>query len=108
MQQSRPAFLRLELSDWVESEFRLPVANILDLSCETSPEAAAQMIRQFWGLGEKPIGNVLGLLEVNGILVFSLAENTATVDAFSFWRNHRPFVFLNNYKSAEHSIYDSV
>jgi len=100
--------LGLELSDWVESEFRLPVANILDLSCETSPEAAAQTIRQFWGLGEKPIGNVLGLLEVNGILVFSLAENTATVDAFSFWRNHRPFVFLNNYKSAEHSIYDSV
>jgi Zn-dependent peptidase ImmA (M78 family)/transcriptional regulator with XRE-family HTH domain len=100
--------LGLELSDWVESEFRLPVANILDLSYETSPEAAAQTIRQFWGLGEKPIGNVLGLLEVNGILVFSLAENTATVDAFSFWRNHRPFVFLNNYKSAEHSIYDSV
>jgi Zn-dependent peptidase ImmA (M78 family)/DNA-binding XRE family transcriptional regulator len=100
--------LGLQLSDWVEGEFRLPKANVLDLSYETDPEAAARTLRQFWSLGEKPIGNVLGLLEVNGILVFSLAENTATVDAFSFWRNDRPFVFLNNYKTAEHSIYDSV
>lgn len=100
--------LGLQLSDWVEGEFRLPDANVLDLSYETNPEVAARVLRQFWGLGEKPIGNVLGLLEVNGILVFSLAHNTAAVDAFSFWRNARPFVFLNNYKTAEHSIYDSV
>jgi Zn-dependent peptidase ImmA (M78 family)/DNA-binding XRE family transcriptional regulator len=100
--------LGLQLSDWVEGEFRLPKANILDLSYETDPESAARSLRQFWSLGEKPIGNVLGLLEVNGIRVFSLAENTATVDAFSFWRDGRPFVFLNNFKTAEHSIHDSV
>jgi Zn-dependent peptidase ImmA (M78 family) len=100
--------LGLQLTDWVESEFRLPKANVLDLSYETDPEVAAGSLRQFWSLGEKPIGNVLGLLEVNGVRVFSLAENTATVDAFSFWRNERPFVFLNNFKTAEHSIWDSV
>ena len=100
--------LGLQLSDWVESEFRLPQTNLLDLSYETDPEVAARSLRAFWGLGEKPIGNVIALLEVNGILVFSLAENTAAVDAFSFWRNDRPFIFLNNYKTAEHSIYDSV
>jgi Zn-dependent peptidase ImmA (M78 family)/DNA-binding XRE family transcriptional regulator len=100
--------LGLQLSDWVEGEFRLPETNFLDLSYETDPEAAARSLRQYWGLGEKPIGNVFGLLEVNGILVFALAENTAAVDAFSFWRNERPFIFLNNYKTAEHSIYDSV
>ncbi len=100
--------LGLQLTDWVESEFRLPKANVLDLSYETDPEVAAGSLRQFWSLGDKPIGNVLGLLEVNGVRVFSLAENTATVDAFSFWRNERPFVFLNNFKTAEHSIWDSV
>jgi Zn-dependent peptidase ImmA (M78 family) len=51
---------------------------------------------------------MIGLLEVNGVRVFSLSENTATVDAFSFWRDERPFIFLNNFKSAEHSIYDSA
>lgn len=100
--------LGLQLSDWMESEFLLPEANILDLSYETDPEAAALSLRQFWSLGEKPIGNMLGLLEVNGVRVFSLAENTATVDAFSFWRSSRPFVFLNNFKTAEHSIYNSA
>ena len=100
--------LGLQLSDWVEREFRLPKPNILDLSYETDPEAAARALRQFWSLGEKPIGDVLGLLEVNGLRVFSLKEDTSLVDAFSFWRNERPFVFLNNFKTAEHSIYDSV
>lgn len=100
--------LGLQLSDWVEKRFNLPAPNLLDLSYETDPDAAARSLRQYWGLGEKPIGNVLGLLEVNGLRVFSLSENTASVDAFSFWRNDRPFIFLNNFKTAEHSIFDSV
>jgi len=70
------SFLGLQLSDWVESEFRLPESNVLDLSYETNAETAARTLRHFWSLGEKPIGNVIGLLEVNGVLVFSLAENS--------------------------------
>lgn len=100
--------LGLQLSDWVESNFTLPKANLLDLSYETDPESAARSLRQFWGLGEKPIGDMLGLLEVNGVRVFSLSEQTASVDAFSFWRDERPFVFLNNFKTPEHSIFDSA
>lgn len=100
--------LGLQLSDWVEAEFALPKPNLIDLSYETNAEAAARSLRQHWGLGEKPIGNMLALIEFHGIRVFSLSENTATVDAFSFWRNEKPYVFLNNFKTAEHSIYDSV
>lgn len=100
--------LGLELSDWLDRQFELPKANLIDLSYETDPEAAARTLRAFWGLGEKPIGNMLGLLEVHGVRVFSLAEATRTVDAFSFWRDDRPFIFLNNYKTAEHSVYDSA
>lgn len=100
--------LGLQLSDWVESEFSLPPANLVDLSYETDPEAAARSLRQHWGLGERPISNMIGLLEVNGVRVFSLAENTASVDAFSFWRDEKPFVFLNNFKTAEHSVFDAA
>lgn len=100
--------LGLEMSDWVEREFSLPKPNLIDLSYETDPETAARSLRQHWGLGEKPIGNVLGLLEVHGVRVFSLSERTDAFDAFSFWRNEKPFVFLNNFKTAEHSIFDSV
>jgi len=97
----------LRISDWLETQFDLPNANLVDLSYETSPEAAAGALRAHWGIGERPIGNMLGLLEVNGIRVFSLSEANKSVDAFSFWRDDRPFIFLNTYKTAEHSVFDS-
>jgi len=59
-------------------------------------------------LGERQIANMLGLLEVKGVRVFSLSESTKSVDAFSFWRDDRPFMFLNNFKTPEHSIFDSA
>lgn len=100
--------LGLQVSDWVEARFKLPRANLLDLSDETDPEIAARSLRQHWALGEKPVGNLIALLETNGVRVFSLAENTRSVDAFSFWRDEKPYVFLNNYKTAEHSIFDTA
>jgi Zn-dependent peptidase ImmA (M78 family)/DNA-binding XRE family transcriptional regulator len=100
--------LGLQLSGWVEERFRLPQPNLLDLSYETNPEAAAVSLRQYWGLGEQPIGNMLALLETQGIRLFSLSENTASVNAFSFWRDEKPFIFLNNFKTAESSIFDSA
>lgn len=100
--------LGLELSNWLEYRFRLPPPDLLDLSYETDPDIAARALRQHWGLGEKPVANMLRLLEAKGVRVFSLSENTATVDAFSFWRDDKPYIFLNNFKSAEHSIFDSA
>lgn len=99
--------LGLALSNWIEARFSLPQPNLLDLSNEADPEAAARSLRQHWGLGERPIGNLVGLLETFGVRVFSLSENTARVDAFSFWRDDKPFVFLNNFKTAERSILDA-
>jgi Zn-dependent peptidase ImmA (M78 family)/DNA-binding XRE family transcriptional regulator len=99
--------LGLEVADWIEEKFNLPKPDLIDLSYETDPEAAARSLRQYWGMGEKPIGNMIRLLEAKGIRVFSLSENTETVDAFSFWRNDKPFIFLNNFKTPEHSITDA-
>lgn len=100
--------LGLELSNWIEARFSLPKPNILDLSAESDPEAAARSLRQFWNIGERPIGNMVGLLETHGVRVLSLSENTASVDAFSFWRDTKPFVFLNNFKTPERSILDAA
>jgi len=100
--------LGLQLSSWVDQRFTLPTPNLLDLSYETDPEASAQSMRQFWSIGEKPIGNLMALLETNGIRLFSLSENTAAVNAFSFWRDNKPYIFLNNFKTAESSIFDAA
>lgn len=95
------------LNDWVDREFDLPDVDIPDYT-GASPEAAAQSIRQHWGLGERPIKNMIHLMESRGIRVFSLAENCIEVDAYSIWRGIRPFVFLNTVKSGERRRFDAA
>lgn len=95
------------ISDWIESRFELPKETIPDLH-GSSPEDAALELRQEWGLGERPVSNMIHLLESKGVRVFSLAENTATVNAYSLWRQETPFVFLNTFKSAESSRFDAA
>ncbi|HEY8606603.1 MAG TPA: XRE family transcriptional regulator [Noviherbaspirillum sp.] len=96
------------LSDWVDERFKLPIQDLLDCKEDSDPEAAARMLRQKWGLGERPVRNMVHLLESKGVRVFSLAENTQTVDAFSMWRNNTPYVFLNTFKTAERSRFDAA
>lgn len=96
------------LSDYISERFNLPEPNLIDLSHERDPSAAARSIRQVWALGEQPISNMIKLLESKGVRVFSLAENTKNVDAFSCWRNGIPYIFLNTFKSAERSRLDAA
>lgn len=100
--------LGIEVASWVDERFNLPESDLPDLSYETNPEIAAKSIRTHWGIGEKPIGNVVHLLEAKGVRVFSLSENTKSVDAFSFWMGSKPFVFLNTFKTPERSIMDAA
>ncbi len=95
------------LAAWIDERFNLPSADVPDFR-ESAPEQAAALLRQHWGIGERPISNLLKLLESKGIRIFSLCENTKNVDAFSFWRNDQPFVFLNTFKTAERSCLDAA
>jgi Zn-dependent peptidase ImmA (M78 family) len=73
----------------------------------TSPEAAAAAVREAWGLGERPVTNMVHLLEAHGVRVFSLDEGS-NLDGFSFWRSETPYVFLNVGKTVEHSRMDAA
>ena len=75
---------------------------------DSEPEAAAASLRRHWGIGELPIKNLIHLLEANGVRVFSLAIDAAEVDAFSMWREQKPFVFLNTLKNSERSRFDAA
>ena len=100
--------LALQVSDWVDQNFDLPEPDLLDLGQEACPEAAAQALRSYWGLGSRPIESMIALLETKGVRVFALEEKNQSVDAFSFWRDERPHVFLNTMKTAERSRFDSA
>lgn len=94
--------------DWVAERFALPPVDLLEFKETIDPETAAQALRHKWGLSERPISNMVHLLESKGVRVFSLSENTKNVDAFSAWRRGVPYVFLNTFKTAERSRFDAA
>jgi Zn-dependent peptidase ImmA (M78 family)/DNA-binding XRE family transcriptional regulator len=96
------------VSDWVERRFELPVADVPEFKESGDPETAARMVRELWLLGEKPIRNVVHLLEAKGVRVFSLREEAECVDAFSTWRRNVPFIYLSSAKTAERSRFDAA
>ena len=98
--------LTVTLNSAIEQRFELPEPTLPDFR-DSEPEAAAASLRRHWGLGEQPIKNMIHLLEANGVRVFSLAIDAAEVDAFSMWREQKPFVFLNTLKQSERSRFDS-
>ena len=99
--------LAFELSEWIDRQFELPEPEFPDLR-DFDPQGAAEALRSHWGIGERPIGNMIGLLESHGVRVFSLAERGKQLDAFSLWHGERPFVFLNTVKTSEHSRMDAA
>lgn len=95
--------------DWIDQRFNLPTPDLIDLSKERErPEVAARLLRQHWGIGDRPIGSLLKLYESKGIRVLSLSENTPNVDAYSYWAGEHPYMFLNQKKTAERSNFDSA
>lgn len=99
--------LALLLSNWIEERFDLPEPDVPRYE-RVDPEVAAEGVREAWGLGEGPLPNLVHLLEAHGVRVFSLAEDSRAVDAYSFWRGPIPYVFLNTRKTAEHSRMDAA
>jgi len=51
---------------------------------------------------------MINLLEAHGVRVFSLIEETRHLDAYSFWRHDKAYVFLNTVKTPEHSRFDAA
>jgi len=99
--------LSMEICKWIEQRFKLPPPSLPNLR-GTEPEAAAMELRAAWGLGSKPIKNMLHLLELHGVRVFSLVQDSVEVDAFSLWQGHVPYVFLNTLKSGERGRFDAA
>ncbi len=101
------AALAVELFGWVRERFNLPDPNIPDLSY-LDPEPAADTLRGQWGIGVRPVRNMVHLLEAHGVHVFSVTEEERAVDAFSFWQGDRPFVCLNTRRSGERQRFDAA
>lgn len=90
-------------------EFHRPDLDITEaLGEQNYPEKIASELRALWGLGNQPINNVISLCELKGIRVFRLPLEIKEIDALSFFDDESgsPFMFVNNFKSAERSRFD--
>ncbi|MFC5849642.1 helix-turn-helix domain-containing protein [Deinococcus petrolearius] len=67
---------------------------------ESMVEAAAQIARQHWNLGDEPATNIVWLLEASGAIVMRTDLGNEKLEAMSEWRHHdgRPYVLLNHTK----------
>lgn len=82
-----------------------PRVNILELdSSNESIEEIATALREYWGIGNDPITNVVNVMEKNGIVISSFSTNDNKIDAFTQTHNingvSRPFVILGDDKES--------
>ncbi len=102
----------------VEDEYSLPEPDVPDYSdgdfnlpagIDRATYAAA-LLREEWGLGTEPVGNIVRLLERHGVRVLSLNEqNSRGLSAFTFWGDgERPYIYLNMVSSTERSRFDAA
>lgn len=101
--------LAIAVSAYLDERFNLPTIDIPQIDRGIAePEMAAEIVRTKWGLGTKPLPNIVHLLESHGVRVFSLVEECRELDAFSFWHRGQPFICLNTVKTAEHGRFDAA
>ena len=57
--------------------------NIPEIEDTSSIAKTAQLLRDYWGLGQDPIPDMVGLMERNGIIMSEFATDSKKIDAFS-------------------------
>ncbi|AEV28426.1 putative Zn peptidase [Sphaerochaeta pleomorpha str. Grapes] len=50
---------------------------------ECEPSQAAKILREFWGLGDGPLVNLMHIAELNGLIITKFETDTDDIDAFS-------------------------
>lgn len=81
-------------------KFKIPQIDIENVDIEE----VALKLRDYWGLSINPIGNIVNLMEKNGIVVSSFKTNENKIDAFTqIHKVHnveRPFVVVGDDKES--------
>lgn len=97
--------LGIEIDRWISNRFVLPTVDI-PAHPDEAPRLAARLVRAEWGLGTKPLPNLVQLVESHGIRVYTLPTIAEEVDAYSTWSGDTPFVFLSRRRTPERMRFD--
>jgi len=84
-----------EIIDCVDRLWGLPKANLPELNEVSSVEQKTQALREFWGLNNEPIEDLIYLLETNGIYVTFISSTALKIDGYSQIINKTPIIVIN-------------
>ncbi|KAE8127446.1 MULTISPECIES: ImmA/IrrE family metallo-endopeptidase [Bifidobacterium] len=99
------ATLGVEFYELLSQNFLLPSSNIPTFD-KVDPELAADMVRKRWGLSDRPISNMMHLIESKGVRVLSLNPSAKDIDAFCLTRDDTSYMFMNTSKTGERQRFD--
>lgn len=98
---------------FLDGYIEFPELNLPTLNDINSIEAVAREVREYWGLGNEPINNMVKLLEKNGLIISSFSTEGTVIDAFSQQQRingqeHYFIVLGNDKKSATRRNFDAA
>lgn len=99
------AQMAVELFSVIESSFKLPDLQVPEID-DATPEQAAEEVRAQWHLADRPIADMMSLLESKGVRILSLDHRCKDVDAFCFSRDGVSYIFVSTVKTAERQRFD--
>lgn len=76
-----------KLFNFFNEYIEFPNLNLPEFDEGLSIEDKALKLREYWGLGEEPISDIIHILEKNGIIVSEIYTNSDNIDAFSQQQN---------------------
>lgn len=87
--QSKKATIIIEIYKFLEKyiEFprlNIPIINKKDIE-NCNYKKITMEIRKYWGLSDKPISNIINVLESNGVILSCINTNTNDIDAFTHY-----------------------
>lgn len=106
--------ITLDVSETFEQYVRFPSVSLPEVALDVSHEdssilEATKALRELWNLPNGPVGNLVGLMESNGIIVTRSPQAVVGVDAFSHFQGRRPVVVLGpQEKDAARSRFDAA
>ncbi|MFL0196957.1 ImmA/IrrE family metallo-endopeptidase [Clostridium sp. WILCCON 0269] len=98
-------YLSTEIVYFIEKYINLPKLNLIEVEYKEEYTIndiinIAKRLREYWGLNDKSVKNLMYVMQENGCIIARLNLNSKKTDGYSKWLSERPYTFLNTEKNA--------
>lgn len=88
------AAISSDIDTWITDHFVIPELDLPDLHND-DPRMTARLLRAMWGLGTKPLPNLVQFCESRGIRVYTLPAGASSIESCHCWVGPKPFILIS-------------